>query len=76
MSELLRIADSLKAIRTVKEWRANIAENAVNKLNDLFDYQHESVEDFWNHILKKNPYFKLAVIVPKKILKKIIITRY
>ena len=28
------------------------------KLNDLFDYQHESVEDFWNHILKKNPYFK------------------
>ena len=37
MSELLRVADSLKAIRTVKEWRNNIAENAVVKLNDLFD---------------------------------------
>lgn len=45
------------------------------KLNDLFDYQHESVKDFWNHVLKKNPYFKLAVIVPKKLLKSIIIKR-
>lgn len=37
MAELLKIADSLKAIRTVKEWRNNISENAVIKLNDLFD---------------------------------------
>ena len=37
MNELLSVADSLRTIRTVKEWRNNIAENAVFKLNDLFE---------------------------------------
>ncbi len=37
MHELLSVADSLRTIRTVKDWRNNIAENAVVKLNDLFD---------------------------------------
>ena len=37
MRELLNIADSLRVIRTVKEWRNNISQDAVIKLNDLFD---------------------------------------
>lgn len=37
MRELLLVADSLRTIRTVKEWRNNIAENSVVKLNDLFE---------------------------------------
>lgn len=37
MSELLSVADCLKSIRTVKDWRNNIAVNAVDKLNDLFE---------------------------------------
>ena len=36
MSELLYIADCLRIVRTVKEWRNNISENAVVELNDLF----------------------------------------
>lgn len=37
MRELLNIADSLRVIRTVKEWRNNISQDAVVKLNELFE---------------------------------------
>lgn len=37
MRELLNIADSLRVIRTVKEWRNNISQYAVIKLNELFE---------------------------------------
>jgi len=37
MAELLQVADSLRAFRTVKEWRNNISEAAAVKLNDLFE---------------------------------------
>ncbi len=36
MGELLSVADSLRIIRTVKEWRDNISESAVIKLSDMF----------------------------------------
>lgn len=36
MGELLSVADCLRIIRTVKDWRNNISESAVVKLNDLF----------------------------------------
>lgn len=37
MRELLNIADALRVIRTVKEWRNNISQDAVVKLNELFE---------------------------------------
>jgi len=43
------------------------------KLEDLFHYQHDTIYDFWKSVLKKNPYFRLARILPKKWLKALII---
>ena len=37
MSELLSIANSLRVIRSVKEWRENISDNSVKYLNELFN---------------------------------------
>ncbi|MBE6781456.1 MAG: endonuclease MutS2 [Ruminococcaceae bacterium] len=37
MGDLLSVADCLRVIRGVKEWRNNISETAVVKLNDLFN---------------------------------------
>ena len=45
------------------------------KLNDLFDYQSEDVAGFWKRVGKKHWYFKFAVILPKKLLKKFVINR-
>ena len=45
------------------------------KLNDLFDYQHETIQEFWKHVLDTHKYFKLAKIMPKKLMKKIVIKR-
>lgn len=45
------------------------------KLNDLFNYQSDTIEEFWNHVLQTHKYFKLAHIVPKKILKEFVIKR-
>jgi hypothetical protein len=47
----------------------------THKLNNLFDYQHESAKAFWDHVLKTHPYFSLAKICPKKLMKAIIIKR-
>ena len=40
-----------------------------DKLNDLFNYQNDTIEGFWAHVLDTHKYFKLARIVPKKLLK-------
>lgn len=45
------------------------------KLNDLFDYQRETIVGFWDKVGHKHWYFKFAVIVPKKILKKFVIKK-
>ncbi len=39
------------------------------KLEELFHYQGETVEDFWNAFNKKHWYFGIAKILPKKWLK-------
>ena len=45
------------------------------KLNDLFDYSHETIEGFWNHVLETHKYFKLAKLCPKKLMKFFVIKR-
>lgn len=39
------------------------------KLNDLFDYQHQTIEGFWKHIADTHKYFKMAALCPKKLLR-------
>ena len=43
------------------------------KLEELFHYQGDTVEGFWDHVLDTHKYFKMARIVPKKWLKAFII---
>ena len=43
------------------------------KLEELFHYQGDTVEGFWDHVLETHKYFKMARIVPKKWLKAFII---
>ena len=38
MGELLSILESLRIIRTVKDWRDNISDNSVCYLNELFGF--------------------------------------
>ena len=54
MSELLQIANALKVIRTVKEWRNNILDNSVNKLDSLFSLlsANKFLEDSINFAIK------------------------
>ncbi len=46
-----------------------------DKLNNLFDYQHQDIAGFWDHILETHKYYKLANIVPKKLMKAMVIKR-
>ena len=43
-----------------------------DKLNDLFDYQHDNIRDFWQNVLKTHKYFGLAKLTPAPILKAMI----
>ncbi len=54
MGELLSLADCLRIIRTVKDWRNNISETAVTKLNDLFSLltPNKYLEDLINSAIK------------------------
>ena len=45
------------------------------KLEELFQYQRESVDDFWRQVLKAYPLFSLGKLVPKKLIKKLVIDR-
>jgi len=40
------------------------------KLNNLFHYREDNVNDYWGKILKAHPVFKMAKIVPTKLIKK------
>ena len=70
MGELLSLADCLRIIRNVKDWRNNISENAVIKLNDLFSLltPNKYLEDSINTAIKSpeemydNASLKLAEI--------------
>ncbi len=54
MSDLLSVADSLRVIRVVKEWRENISDNALFALNDLFSLlaPNKYLEDTINFAIK------------------------
>lgn len=45
------------------------------KLEELFHYQKIGIEDFWQDVLNNHKYFKLARILPKKMLKSLVIKR-
>ena len=45
------------------------------KLMDLFNYQEDTIEGFWDNVLKTHKYFSLAKLAPKKLLKAVVIKR-
>ncbi len=54
MAELLSVAECLRTIRSVKEWRENISEGACTALNDLFSLlsPNKFLEDTINSTIK------------------------
>ena len=44
-----------------------------NKLEELFNYQHDTVDDFWKGVGKKYPLYKLGRILPSSWIRKMII---
>lgn len=46
-----------------------------DKLNNLFNYQSENIYGFWDHVLETHKYFKMAKIMPKKLMKAVVIKR-
>ncbi len=44
-------------------------------LNNYFDYQHDSVDDYWKEILSKHRYYKIASVVPSELISKLAIQR-
>ncbi len=46
-----------------------------DELNKLFSYQKDDINEYWNKILKKYPYYSLGKLVPKGIIKKFVIKR-
>ena len=54
MSELLSISNTLRVIRTVKEWRENISDHSVVYLNELFGLlsPNKFLEDLINTSIK------------------------
>lgn len=45
------------------------------KLNDLFDYQHQTIQGFWDHVLDTHKYFKLGKLCPKGLMKALVVKR-
>lgn len=46
-----------------------------HKLNDLFNYQTQSTEVYWKEIADSHKYYKLAKILPKSLISKLVIQR-
>ncbi|MDY2727485.1 MAG: NAD(P)-dependent oxidoreductase [Candidatus Onthovivens sp.] len=46
-----------------------------DKLNDLFNFQSESLDHFWLEFLNKNPYISLGKLCPKSIISKLVIDK-
>ena len=46
-----------------------------NKLNELFNYQSQTISQFWKQLEKDNPILKAGKIVPKSLIKKFAIKR-
>ncbi len=45
------------------------------ELEKLFHYQTETVEDYWQEILKRHPYYRVAKILPPSLISKLAIQR-
>lgn len=41
----------------------------------MFDFQRETVKDYWQEILKRHPYYKLAKFFPSRVIRKFAIER-
>lgn len=39
-----------------------------NELNDMFDFVKQSKEEYWEEILDNHKYYKIAKIIPKKVI--------
>ena len=46
-----------------------------NQLNDLFEFQTQSVKDYWQEVLKAHPVYKLGKIVPKSLVARFTVQR-
>lgn len=46
-----------------------------DKLDELFHYQHDNLNDYWGKIGKKYPYIKMGRICPKGLIKSLAIKR-
>lgn len=40
-------------------------------LNEMFDYQHDNIDDFCKEIVKRHPIYKIAAAVPSKLISEI-----
>lgn len=46
-----------------------------DELQNIFDFQRETVKDYWQEILKRHPYYKLAKFFPSRVIRKFAIER-
>ena len=46
-----------------------------DKLQNMFDFQRETVKDYWQEILKRHPYYRLAKFFPSRVIRKFAIER-
>lgn len=46
-----------------------------DELEKLFDFQHETIPEFWKNLLKKNEYYRLAKLLPPSLISKLAIQR-
>lgn len=46
-----------------------------DELQNMFDFQRETVKDYWQEILKRHPYYKLARFFPSRVIRKFAIER-
>lgn len=46
-----------------------------DELQNMFDFQRETVKDYWQEILKRHPYYKLAKFFPSRVIRKFAIER-
>lgn len=46
-----------------------------NELEKLFGFQKESVKDYWQEILRKHPYYRVAKLLPPSLISKLAVQR-
>jgi len=46
-----------------------------DELEKMFSFQNQNCSDYWQEILKKHPYYKIAKIIPPSVIRKLAIVR-